>query len=250
MQIGDPGCVCPRPQYAGQCTFWEEGMSARGLVALPPLDTPRMQQSAVHLLQEQNTNLLTSTLSTNQEGTLNFALERGDKAQRAVAMGLARAHRSCLEHTWETPPLPQSSSWFPVYGFGGQWTTNLQLLMGSSPGAAAPVSWTSPSAAPACLCRHPLSVWEPEPSLGTSSAGAGHWCLVQSFRFVVTSAQGHIHNVVKIPQYPHSLPGAPNPHPPGHQVLPRNSKEISRPVFLGKLLQHNSIFSWSLAWLH
>lgn len=31
------------------------------------------------------------------------------------------------------------------------------------------MSWTSPSAVPACLCRHPLSVWEPEPNLGTSS---------------------------------------------------------------------------------
>lgn len=43
-------------------------MSARGLVALvPPPDTPRMRQSAVHLLQKQDTNLPTSTLPTNQD---------------------------------------------------------------------------------------------------------------------------------------------------------------------------------------
>lgn len=56
------------PSTQGIALAWEEGMSATGLVTLlPPPGTPEMQQSAVHLLQEQDTNLPTSSLPTNQD---------------------------------------------------------------------------------------------------------------------------------------------------------------------------------------
>lgn len=109
-------------------------------------------------------------------------------------------------------------------------------------------------------CSACMSLQTPTVCLGTR-AKPWHYqpCVLEPIAGALSSPAGlqsclltrlHIHNVVKSPQRPHSLPGAPNPHPPSHQVLPRNSKEISRPVFPEKSLRHNGIFSWSLAWLH
>lgn len=61
MQMGDPGYVCHGPSI--QAT----ALPGRKVALLPIPETPGMQQSAVHLLQEQDTNLPTSTLPTNQE---------------------------------------------------------------------------------------------------------------------------------------------------------------------------------------
>lgn len=75
---------------------------------------------------------------------------------------------------------------------------------------------------------------------------------LQSCGFAIVSARGVIHIVIKQQQNPKTSlqpSGCPASTPPSHQVLPRNSKEISSPVFPGKSLQHNGIFIWIPAWL-
>lgn len=169
-------------------------------------------------------------------------------------MGRARTHRSCSEHIWETPPLLHLRSFLPP-SLWVWWPVDYH------PAAA---DGQQPRSCCACVlhlskCSACMSLQTPTVYWGTR-AKPWHFqpCMLEPSTGVLSSPAGlqscllprlHIRNVVKRPQHPHSLPGAPNPHPPSHQVLPRNSKEISRPVFPGKALRHNSILSWSLAWL-
>lgn len=91
-------------------------------------------------------------------------------------MGLARTHRSCLEHTWETPPLLHLHSFLPP----SPWVWWLVDHHSAAADGQQPSSCCACvldlSKCCACVSLQTSTVGEPEPSLGTSS----HACWSQA----------------------------------------------------------------------